>query len=91
MNDPGRNMGRTRTDKGRRKTGAALQAVGMLVMMVGLVYGVMINPMTPAAAANASMVMTIAALAVGMFILGFTILLAGAWMARVADARFGSV
>jgi hypothetical protein len=83
-------MGKTRKQKTRRKMGAALQAVGMLVMLAGLAYGVAINPVSASGGTlQASIVEMIAILTIGVFLLGFTIVLAGAWMARIADARFG--
>jgi len=84
-------MGRPMRKKARRKMGAALQAVGMLVMLAGLAYGVAINPMSASGGAlQASIVEMIAIMTIGVFLFGFTIVLAGAWMARIADARFGT-
>ena len=84
-------MGMTRKKKSRRKMGAALQAVGMLVMLAGLAYGVAMNPVsTSGGTLRASIVEMIAIMTIGVFLFGFTIVLAGAWMARIADARFGT-
>jgi hypothetical protein len=84
-------MGSKRMKRTKRRTGAMLQAVGVAVMLAGLVYGVTVYPLSPTAVADSSAIMMIAALTMGLFLLGFTILIAGAWMARIADARFGSV
>lgn len=84
-------MGSGKKNKARRKMGAALQAAGMLVMVAGLFYGIAINPISAPASANASAVILIAGLTIGLFLIGFVIVIAGAWMARAADARFGTV
>ncbi len=76
----------------RRKLGKLLQAAGMLVLVAGLAYGLVIGPMPyggPGSPMTASAAMMIAGLAVGVFAIGLIAFFAGVMMVRSADSRFG--